>query len=83
MALKPKSACNRSSIKAVGITCNLNGEMSYNRNIGTCYTKDGTDVAAEMVRLGHALDCAHYSGGQYKPLEPKDIHSKLIQKPYC
>jgi len=66
-----------------GITCNLNGEMSYNRNIGTCYTKDGFDIGAEMVRLGLALDCAHYSHGQYKPLEPANIHSKLIQKPYC
>jgi len=66
-----------------GITCNLNGEMSYQRNIGTCYTKDGTDIGAEMVRLGFALDCAHYSHGQYKPLEPANTHSKLIQKPYC
>lgn len=66
-----------------GVGCKLTGEVSYNRHIGTCYNQDGLDVGAEMVRLGFALDCAHYSGGQYKPLEPSGIHSKLIQKPYC
>lgn len=66
-----------------GVGCHLTGEVSYNRHIGTCYNQDGLDVGAEMVRLGFALDCAHYSHGQYKPLEPANIHSKLIQKPYC
>jgi micrococcal nuclease len=66
-----------------GITCNLTGEKSYSRYVGTCYTKDGTDIGGEMVRLGQALDCPHYSLGKYKPLEPQDIRKKLIQKPYC
>jgi len=66
-----------------GVGCKLSGEMSYNRHIGTCYNQNGLDVGAEMVRLGFALDCAHYSHGQYKPLEPANIHSKLIQKTYC
>jgi endonuclease YncB( thermonuclease family) len=66
-----------------GITCNLTGEVTYNRVVGTCYTANGMDIGAEMVKMGQALDCAHYSHGQYKPLEPKDIRKKLIQKPYC
>ncbi len=74
---------NLQHIVGTRVTCHLTGSMSYNRHIGTCYNADGSDVGAEMVRLGFALDCTHYSGGKYKPLEPPDIHTKLIQKPYC
>jgi micrococcal nuclease len=66
-----------------GITCNLNGEMSYNRNIGTCYDASNVDVAAVMVKTGYALDCYHYSGGKYRQYEPSGVRQRLIQKPYC
>jgi len=66
-----------------GITCNLTGNTSYHRMVGTCYDINGLDIGGEMVRLGQALDCAAYSHGKYKPLEPQDIRKKLIQKPYC
>lgn len=28
-------------------------------------TSDGRDIAAEMVRQGHAVDWPRYSGGEY------------------
>lgn len=37
---------------------------SYNRVVATCFV-NGQDVAAEMVRAGHAVDWPRYSGGHY------------------
>jgi endonuclease YncB( thermonuclease family) len=36
----------------------------YRRTVARC-TAGGLDLAAEMVRQGHALDFARYSGGFY------------------
>ena len=65
------------------ISCQLTGERSYNRYVATCYTAAGVDLAAEMVRSGMALDCARYSNGKYRGLEPMGATGTLIQKPYC
>ena len=64
------------------VTCNLNGEKSYERYVGTCYVK-GVDLGIAMVAAGYALDCAHYSHGMYRQFEPSDARKHLIQKPYC
>jgi endonuclease YncB( thermonuclease family) len=66
-----------------GITCALNGESSYNRMVGTCYDNSNLDISELMVKTGYALDCAHYSGGKYRKLEPSGARQRLIQKPYC
>jgi endonuclease YncB( thermonuclease family) len=42
-----------------------------------CFLPDGRDLAAELVRLGLALDWAKFSGGQYRHLEPADARRKL------
>ena len=65
------------------LTCTLNGERSYNRVIGVCALPDGTDIGAELVRLGFALDCARYSGGRYASAEPAGVRSQLRPAPYC
>ena len=45
-----------------GIRCRMqHGADRYGRKIGTCYAADGTDINAEMVRLGHALAYRKYS----------------------
>ncbi len=63
------------------VRCDPSGK-SYNRIVATC-TIGNLDIGAEMVRQGYALDCAHYSGGRYRSLEPNGARQKLIQKPYC
>lgn len=65
-----------------GVTCKLTGARSYDRYVGKCNVGI-IDVGAWLVAYGFALDCAHYSNGEYRKLEPKDVRSKLIQKPYC
>lgn len=37
----------------------------YGRFVGTCFRRDGADVAAWLVRNGHALDWPRYSKGKY------------------
>jgi endonuclease YncB( thermonuclease family) len=65
------------------VRCELNGDRTYNRLVGVCFNARGQDVAAELVKAGLALDCAHYSGGRYRRFEPAGARARLIQKPYC
>ncbi|WP_273524962.1 thermonuclease family protein [Rhodosalinus sediminis] len=68
------------------VVCDLNGERTYDRWVGTCYISvDGqwTDVGAIVVANGHALDCRRYSGGRYRSLEPAGARSRLPQAGYC
>jgi micrococcal nuclease len=73
------------SIVGIGapVRCLLNGDRSHERHIGTCFNMRGQDIAAELIRLGLALDCARYSGGRYRFLEPAGARIRLRQKPYC
>jgi micrococcal nuclease len=73
------------SIVGIGapVRCVLNGNRSHERYIGTCFNMRGRDIAAELIRMGLALDCARYSGGRYRFLEPAGARLRLRQKPYC
>ena len=51
------------------VTCELNGEHSHERLVGICFLPDGTDIGAEIIRRGLALDCARFSGSRYRSLE--------------
>jgi micrococcal nuclease len=69
------------------VTCEWNG-WSYKRKVGTCtvpskYGYEPVKLNEEMVWRGFALDCAHYSNGLYRSLEPAGARSRLIQKGYC
>ncbi|WP_254683734.1 thermonuclease family protein [Ruegeria sp. AD91A] len=64
------------------VTCELNGERSYDRMIGVCYA-NSEDVAAVLIANGYALDCARYSGGRYKKYETRAARSRLAQANYC
>jgi micrococcal nuclease len=65
------------------VRCELNGERSYERRVGVCYLADGTDIGAEIIRRGLALDCRRWSFGRYRSLEPAGIRDVLRQEPYC
>lgn len=55
----------------------LTGETSYDRLVGTCYLPDGSDIGAELIKAGLALDGGYYSKGKYRHLEPTGIRQKL------
>lgn len=59
------------------VMARLRPELSYDRLVAECFLPDGRDLAAEMVRLGQALDWPKFSGGKYRPLEPEGVRKKL------
>ncbi len=59
------------------VTAIIKEEVSYDRVVAKCLLPDGTDVAAELVRKGLALDWPKFSGGAYTHLEPQDARKKL------
>jgi micrococcal nuclease len=65
------------------VRCELNGERSHERLIGVCFLPDGTDIGAEIIRRGLALDCPHFSGSKYRALEPNGVREIIRQARYC
>jgi micrococcal nuclease len=65
------------------LTCELNGDRTYDRWVGVCFTEEGHDIGAVMIANGFALDCRRFSGGQYRALEPAGARSRLPQAGYC
>ncbi|RKT32918.1 nuclease-like protein [Roseovarius halotolerans] len=59
------------------ITAHIRDELSYGRVVASCHLPDGRDLAAELVKLGLALDWPKFSGGAYRHLEPPDARRKL------
>ena len=59
------------------ITAELQPDTTYERAVAICYLPDGRDLAAELVRMGLAIDWPKYSGGRYRHLEPDGIRKKL------
>ena len=59
------------------LRCELTGETSYDRLVGTIYLPDGRDVGAEIIKAGLALDGSYYSKGKYKHLEVDGVRRKL------
>ena len=71
-------------LAAGGVRCRVReGTGRYGRKIGTCYAKDGSDINARMVRLGHALAYRKYSR-QYVPeeREARARHRGLHRGPF-
>ncbi|WP_371153103.1 thermonuclease family protein [Jannaschia sp. 2305UL9-9] len=58
------------------VTAVLQPATSYDRMVAKCYLDDGTDLAAELVKQGMAIDWPKYSGGAYRHLEPEGIRKK-------
>lgn len=46
------------------VSCEHMGK-SYNRTVGRCLLEDGTDPAAEMIRLGVSTQYCHFARGYY------------------
>ena len=50
------------------LTCQLTGEHTWKREVGFCFTSDGTDINRAIVEQGAALSCPRYST-RYLPYE--------------
>lgn len=69
-------------VRGETVTCQLNGERTYDRWVGICFL-DGQDIAAIAVANGFALDCRRYSGGRYRDLETPAARSRIQRAGYC
>ena len=64
------------------VRCELNGEKTYDRFVGTCYLGD-RDNGAAAIEVGLALDCPRFSGGRYKAVETEAARSRIKLPGYC
>ncbi|AXI48796.1 nuclease [Sulfitobacter sp. SK012] len=80
---KEATAAMKRFVRGKTLNCKLNGERTYDRWVGVCFTEEGQDIGAVMIANGHALDCRRYSGGRYRELEPPGARSRLPQASYC
>lgn len=74
------------------VQCSPTGAKSYKRVVAVCAVAGDPgakgpsqmqDIGALLVSRGYALDCARYSYGKYRTLEPEGVRVFLRQKPYC
>ena len=63
--------------KGQRITAEITAIDHFGRAVAKCYLPDGTDVSAEMVRQGHAIDWPRHSGGVYTHLESPGVRKRL------
>lgn len=63
--------------KGQEITATPDGSSSHNRLVAVCCLPDGTDLSAEMVKRGMAIDWPKFSGGRYAALEVAGIRKRL------
>lgn len=52
-------------IEGETLTCLIKDVDRYSRIVGQCFLENGLDIAAEMIRLGVAVEYCRYSGGYY------------------
>lgn len=63
------------------VSCDLNGERSYDRVIGVCFVGD-KDIGELIISAGLARDCPRFSGGRYDAFNT-DASKKLPLPGYC
>ena len=48
------------------LRCQMKEKDRYGRHVALCTLPDGRDIAAEMIREGHAVEFKRYSKGYYR-----------------
>ena len=83
---EPNGYAARDALRALvasrAIICRPTGQFSHGRVVARCYS-GSIELNRELVARGAVLDCARYSRGEYRTIEPPDVRARLIQKPYC
>lgn len=77
------TAAMKRYLRGKTLNCELNGDRTYDRWVGVCFTEEGHDIGAVIIANGYALDCRRFSGGRYRNLEPAGARSRLPQARYC
>lgn len=69
-------------VKGKKVTVHPTGESSYDRIVAICYVNGSTDIGAELIKRGMALDIPQYSDGKYSHLETTEAKKYLTRTPY-
>ncbi len=64
------------------LTCRLTGERTWHREVGYCYTTDGTDINQAVIAQGAALACPRYDT-RYTPFEQAAALAAQPRSSYC
>ena len=72
----------RDLVLGLQVRCELNGEKTYDRFVGTCYL-GGKDIGILVIEAGLALDCPRYSGGRYAVSEIATAREQIKLPSYC
>ena len=64
------------------LTCFTTGEKTYRRDVGFCFTPDGTDINREIIEQGAALSCPRYDA-RYLQFEQADALAVQPRATYC
>lgn len=65
------------------VECQPTGRRSYTRMVARCSTRTYSDIGAELIRRGYALDCWRYSRGEYQAMESLSAKKRLQRSTYC
>ena len=66
------------------VTCELSGEMTYDRELGTCYLANGEDLASLLILQGVCGRCATYDReGRYSGIEAQVAPFEGVVPSYC
>lgn len=64
-------------VKGKQVAAEILSVDDYGRTVAQCYLDDGSDLSAEMVKIGMAIDWKKFSGGIYRRFETEDARKKL------
>jgi endonuclease YncB( thermonuclease family) len=64
------------------LTCQLTGEHTWKREVGYCFTANGTDINREIIEMGVALACPRYDT-RYVQFEQAEALAVQPRSPYC
>jgi endonuclease YncB( thermonuclease family) len=64
------------------LTCQLTGEKTHKRDVGYCFTADGTDINRAIIEQGVALACPRFDR-RYLPYEQASALEALPRSSYC
>jgi endonuclease YncB( thermonuclease family) len=51
----------------------LTGEHTWHREVGTCFTANGTNINREIIAMGMALSCPRYSAAYLADEQPEAL----------
>lgn len=78
------AAAMRELVAGKTVTCDLNGDRTYDREVGRCSLADGSDIGATMISRGLCGRCARYDPlRKYAAVQREAGPFKGAQPTYC